>query len=319
MIANLIQQQEKNNSSNTILDKLAQLRKNQVEKLKKRAKSKFITIGFIYDLIKLEPVSPLKKSYINTLYCADQLLYDRDKNKITGKYCNNRWCLVCNRIRTAKLMNGYFNEVSKIEDKHFLTLTIPNVPGDKLELAIEDMQKNFRRILDLARKKSFETNGIRKLECTYSFVRDDYHPHYHIVGNKLGLEFILSYWLIKYPEANERAQNLKPADENSLKELFKYFTKVVTRQKGQTKNDYQVFIRPLDIINQAFYRKRVFQGFGNIHKQSEDIDELQAESLDTIFEGSLWEWEQDQSDWVSEYGEYLTGNDYHEKIKIITK
>lgn len=300
-----------------LLDKLAQLRKIESEKFKKRAKSKFITMGFLNDLIAIK--SPLKKSYINTLFCVRELMYDTEKGKMTGKYCNNRWCLVCNRIRTGKLMNGYLNEISGLKEKFMVTLTIPNIDENHLNPTIKQMNKDFRKILDNARKKKLPLDGIRKIECTYNMSKDNYHPHFHIiVGGKNQANFILNEWLKKYPKANKKAQDIRKADDNSIKELFKYFTKVVTRKKEQGKNDYPVFIKPLDTINQAFYGKRVFQPFGKIRRQSEEVEEIRAENLTVEFDGNLWEWVQDQSDWVSEYGEMLTGNDYHKKITVKT-
>ena len=91
-----------------LLDTLAQLRTETPSKppvtLVKRAKAKFLTNGLSFPLIDLN--SPLKKSYWLTWHCTSVLL--QEGQKITSRYCNNRWCIVCNRIRTAKLINGYF-------------------------------------------------------------------------------------------------------------------------------------------------------------------------------------------------------------------
>jgi plasmid rolling circle replication initiator protein Rep len=308
---------EKTDSLN--LDKLAQLRKTVFEKLKKRAKSKFITVGFIYDLINIH--SPLEKSYWNTIHCVENLFYNPENNKITGKYCNNRWCLVCNRIRTAKLLNGYMGEISKFQDKTFLTLTIPNVQDNVLEDSIKEMARNFREILNnVARKQKIKIDGIRKIECTYNLTRNDFHPHYHVlIDGREKAEFMQREWLKRYPDANIKAQDIRPADDNSIKELFKYFTKIVSKTDRNSKNEYPVLIEPLDKINIAFYGKRVFQSFGKVKKQSEEVEEIQAEDIGSILEGNIWEWVQDQSDWVSEYGECLTDNDYHKKLKVIPK
>jgi hypothetical protein len=133
------------------LDTLAQLRKTDNSTYSKRAKSKFITNAYLLSLIDLK--SPLQKSYWNTFHCSNVLLYDKDEKKIIGKYCNNRWCLVCNRIRSAKLIKSYEKEIESLPDLQFVTLTIPNVHGDDIKKSIELMQINFRRILDKARKQ----------------------------------------------------------------------------------------------------------------------------------------------------------------------
>lgn len=308
----------KNGVDFPILDTLAQLRKNSIVKLRKRAKSKFITMGYLMALIDLE--SSLKKSYWNTYHCVENLILDPEKGKITGKYCNNRWCLVCNRIRTGKLMNAYLKEISSFKEKYLVTLTIPNIPDAELKNAVKEMKKTFRKILDKARKRKLILNGIRKTECTYNFKENNFHPHFHlIVDGKEQAKFIIDEWLIRYPESNRKAQDFRPANENGIKELFKYFTKVVSKQKDQGKDFYPVFIEPLDKMNLAFYGMRIFQTFGNVKSQSEEVEEIISENLDSVFDGNIWEWVQDQSDWVSEYGELLTDNDYHEKITVKTQ
>ena len=128
-------------ASGVALDKLAQLRRKgsqkmpavTLERLQKRAKAKWFTMSYINDLIDLN--SPLKKSYTNTIYCCQTLHQKEDR--LVSKYCNNRWCLVCNRIRIGKAINGYMPELMKLEDPQFLTLTIPNVKRYQLRLAID--------------------------------------------------------------------------------------------------------------------------------------------------------------------------------------
>jgi hypothetical protein len=117
-----------------LLDTLAQLVTDHplksLETLTRRAKAKFITSGLIFPLIDLN--SDLKKSYWLTWHCTSVLL--QDGQKITSRYCNNRWCIVCNRIRTAKMIKNYYPVIkSEIQDGYFVTLTIPNVQGQRLK------------------------------------------------------------------------------------------------------------------------------------------------------------------------------------------
>ncbi len=330
----------KNNVDCIILDTLAvssEKKKNDKNKFKKRAKAKFITNGFIFGLIDLN--SSLKKSYWNTFHCVENLLYDHEKNIITSKYCKNRWCLVCNRIRTGKLMNLYFDEFSKFDDLYFVTLTIRNIPAESLNKAIKHMQETWSLIRYKFKRMNIDFDGIRKNECTHNLKENTYHPHIHVIiqGKKQG-EILLNEWLehysIGYPmQMNVRPENLpfyayknqdlRKCDSNTLKELFKYFTKIVKRDKNTSENEYRVLVKQLDIMNQAYYKTKVFNPFGkfrNIKSEDiEEIEELNSENLESLFDGNVWEWVQDQSDWVSEYGELLTGNDYHKTLTIKTE
>jgi hypothetical protein len=295
--------------------------KENCEIFKKRAKAKYITFGYIFDLINLN--SPLKTSYKNTVHCCSELIYDIEKNKITGKYCKNRWCLVCNRIRTGKLINRYLDELSKYKDLYFVTLTIRNVKGIDLKHALTSMQAEWSKLRFRYKKQNISFNGIRKSECTYNLRRQDYHPHYHIIiQGKTQANNLLADWLKLYPDiTNIKGQDVRKADVNTLKELFKYTTKIVIRDKNTPKNVYRILVEQLDVMNQAYYQKKVFIPFGDFRKIkiNDDIDDIQSENLESQFEGSLWEWVQSQSDWVSEYGEFLTENEYYKKLKVITK
>jgi diadenosine tetraphosphate (Ap4A) HIT family hydrolase len=179
------------------------------------------------------------------------------------------------------------------------------------------MQKDFRAIQDKYRKRKQPMSGLRKLECTYSQLRGDFHPHFHvIVSGRDNANNLLNDWIKRNPTARLQAQDISEADENSLKDLFKYFTKVVSKTASQSEQEYSVNVEALDKINQAFYRKRVFQGFGGVKSRSEEVEEIQSESINNQFEGGVFEWVQEVSDWVSEYGEPLTNNDHYKRIKV---
>jgi plasmid rolling circle replication initiator protein Rep len=308
-----------------LLDTLAQLSTRSPESdtknvLKRRAVAKYITNEIIFPLI--DENSILKKSYWRTYHCSSVLL--QDGQKITGKYCNNRWCIVCNRIRTAKMINSYLPVIrSEILDPYFVTLTIPNVPGEELKSVITGMTGTIRKINNSTfRRKNFRLKGIRKLECTYNSTSNDYHPHFHFIlaGEKAGQELI-NAWLNHYPEATRIAQNIKKADEGSLVELFKYSTKVVTGKNFiKQGNQIELKVHPaaLDAIFRAFYGKRVFQSIG-IKKLvlSEEIDEIQAQEIEGLINAcEVYSWEQDASDWVSSTGELLTGCTANETYRI---
>jgi plasmid rolling circle replication initiator protein Rep len=286
-----------------LLDTLAQLRTDPPRTdpknvLKKRALAKFFSNEIIFPLIDLN--SPLNKAYWSTFHCSSILL--QDGKKITGKYCNNRWCIVCNRIRTAKLINGYLPVIkSEFKDPKFVTLTVPNVLGPDLKETITGMIKTIRKITDLFRnRRDFRLKGIRKIEVTYSDHKD-FHPHFHIlVEGKQVSEELVKAWLSNYPDSDRRGQDIRPADQNSMIELFKYSTKITAESKNNPE--------ALDTIFKALYKKRVFQPIGlKKLSVSEDIDEIQAQEIEDLKSDiDVWIWEQDLKDWLNSSGEFLT-------------
>jgi len=308
------------------MDKIREGRDNVA--LLKRARHKYFTYAFVVPLMKLE--SPLEQSYRNTYYCCETLterngivrdysyrMMNNGEVIITSSYCKNRWCTVCNRIRTAILINAYKPVLDSWDDKYFVTLTIPNVPADKLLSAIDSLGAEFRKVKEVFyrqhRRKKRDTPliGFRKLECTYNPERHDYHPHYHIIvrGEEMAKE-LLAEWLNRYPEAVEEAQNVQKADDASVMELFKYFTKLITKTKGKGS---AVLIRPLDIIFQAMKGRRTFQNFGFKHEIVEDeLISEEAKRLAEEIEGEaitvVYEWVQELTDWIEKQsGGVLTG------------
>jgi hypothetical protein len=298
---------------NKLLSNKEQLKKDESVLLKK-AKAKHFTFTIVNALTQID--SPLQEGYKRSLECSNTL--NQNENKVTAKYCKNRWCIVCNRIRTAKLINGYTPILNTFDSPQLLTLTIPNMKVDQLPSAMNAMQFIWRKIYKHLKKPSSNKKyqapiqGLKKLECTYNPLEDTYHPHYHfITENDLMAELIMQRWL-SYWNSNcylpkgyqcgklsADAQNYKPIeDSGGFLELFKYFTKIIS--KSYNTKDYSIegiYIEPLDKIFQSMYAKRTFEPIG-IKAISEDIDELQTETYTHLaYESKLWEWAGE--DWIS--------------------
>jgi plasmid rolling circle replication initiator protein Rep len=271
---------------------------NCQSKFQRKAKSKAISNAVVFQLVDV-PNSPLTKSYWQTYHCNNVILQDGEK--VSSRYCNQRWCIVCNRVRTAKMINGYSQPLSELSDPHFVTLTIPNVPGKKLKGAIEGMIESFTRIRkNIDKTYDKKIKGLRKTECTYNSFRDDYHPHFHlIVDGKDTANKLVDLWLNQYPKADIKAQDVRKANDDTMLELFKYFTKVVNKDK--------FYPEPMDRIFRAMYKKRVFQPLGIKKEVSEDIEEIQSQEIDfKPFQIESWIYEPESFDWVSADGETFT-------------
>lgn len=277
----------------------------------KRAKVKFTQQKLLRALVKLG--SPLAKKYDSTLLCSSVL--EQDGNKLRSRFCNNRWCNICNRIRTAKLIKGYGAAIDSMLDPRFVTLTVPNVPAEELRAEIRRMISEFRKIQELRRKhKKPLIRGIRKLEVTYNPDMQNFHPHFHfIVEGESAADELIEAWLDRNTTADKRGQDQREA-KNPI-ELFKYFAKLTSKSKSDTiiiKSGKMVRIEysypeALDLVFQAIEGTRIIQPIGGIKYVKEDIEDLETvviEDLDS--EESLWIYQ--DRDWVNVYtGELLTG------------
>jgi plasmid rolling circle replication initiator protein Rep len=293
--------------------------KNEPTALFKRAKSKYFTQQITIRLANLD--SPLKKQYWNAYHCSSvltQIDNEKGENKVTARYCGTRCCNICNRIRTAKMMNGYGAELNKLENLYFVTLTIKNIGSTYLRPAIEQMIANFQKINGCLKHKYKDVHGLRKLEITYNPQTNEYHPHFHIlVDGSEKAEYFLKRWLELYPNVtNQKGQDIRRATQGSYNELFKYTTKIAVK----TGKESIVDIKALDIIFQALQGKRILQPFGKIKKQSEDINDDDTKSMELEEENiklkaqeqqipyyDFMKWVYHKSDWINHYGEEATG------------
>lgn len=147
--------------------------------------------------------------------------------------------------------------------------------------------------------------GIRKLECTYHADKyltlkdrkgnavkllrdpdgnpvpdpwyDTYHPHFHLVCNSEEVaEWFKTEWLTRNAGfAEEQSQNVQKCEgDGTLHELFKYFSKMITK----TYEGYRINPKTLDVILNAMNGVRVFQRFGtNEAWRCQEIDENNIE------------------------------------------
>lgn len=277
----------------------------------KRAKVKFTQQKLLRALVKLG--SPLAKKYDATLFCSSVL--EQDGNKLRSRFCNNRWCNICNRIRTAKLIKGYGAAIESMVDPRFVTLTVPNVPATELRAEIRRMISEFRKIQELRRKhKKPLIRGIRKLEVTYNPDLQNFHPHFHfIVEGEAAADELIEAWLDRNATADKRGQDQREA-KNPI-ELFKYFAKLTSKSKSDTiiiKDGKMVRIEysypeALDLVFQAIEGTRIIQPIGGIKYVKEDIEDLETVVVEDLEpEEALWIYQ--DRDWVNVYtGELLTG------------
>jgi hypothetical protein len=280
------------------------------ETMQKRSRSKFLTNAIVYKLAELD--TPLKTSYWNAYHCSNVVQQQGDK--IKAKYCNTRWCITCNRIRTAKLINGYKSQLLEFSEPQFVTLSAKNIKADQLPERIKEYNNAFTRIRKNI-KKSYnkEIKGIRKLEVTYNPRRDDYHPHYHlIIDGKETAETVVKLWLNQFKEqADIKAQDIRPAGPDSLTELFKYVVKM--QAKGARG------IKALDTIFQALKGKRLTASYG-IKYIKEDVNPEMAKRCDWKRPGNyVYLYNSGQVDWIRGDGDKLSGYKIDEKTEKTAK
>ena len=309
-----------------VLDTLAQLDQSKVEpgaNLTRRARSMYFSKPLATSLAETAKRvgSPLEQSYRNTIYCNATLT--QDGGKVTGRYCGNRWCITCSRIRTALAMNRYLPVLTTWRDRKFVTLTLRSVPAAELDRTIDEMLAAFTTVKRaITRTDALAFKALRKLEATYNIDRDDYHPHFHVMveGERAAAQ-LAARWLAHFGErAEEWCQKISPADDDgTIRDLFKYFTKLATKSRMMPP-------AALDVIFRSMRGRRVYQpvGFTLPAELPDDEGELPTDAgtaaISRPAEQILWTWEQSASDWIDrETGECLTGYQPSEKFRQLVE
>ena len=190
-------------------------KETSLSNLQKRARSKFLSDSMLKELYKID--SPLKSSYGRSLKCCEVLRVE--EGVAYGKYCKNRYCLVCSRIKTAVLCEKYQASINEnFPNAYFVTLTVPNVQAIMLDEEINRLQKLFlqiqrkRKTRHQRKKVKSKFKAISKIECTYNHIREDFHPHLHIIAEGLSTaKYIVKEWLQRNPKSEEVAQDYRKA------------------------------------------------------------------------------------------------------------
>ena len=271
-----------------------------VPSFQKKARKKFVSQNLVLFLLNSNPDSPLRKSYWNTYHCQEIMVVGSEK--ITTKYCKNRFCPACCSIYTAKAIKGYSSSLAKFNNPYFVTLTLPTVQRDALPDRITFMIKMFRLILGSKLGRKLKVKGLRSLECTVR-PNDRFHPHFHVVcDTEESADFLIEAWLKRNSDANSLAQDMRVCDDRSMFELFKYFTKTTVCKDGKyVLND----LVQLDWIYRCIKGRRIFQPFGGIKFVKENIDDIESQLVDVSNLSSQYVWI--QHDWADYLGNFLTG------------
>lgn len=213
-------------------------------------------------------------------------------------------------------IDNYHDPLASLDDLYFVTLTRRSVTSSELSETIDTMQKNWRKITDVARKTRKDFIGVRKLELKVGKGGHGYHPHYHIIiQGKDNAQWLVDQWLLRSSASLRIAQDIRPINNLStaLVELMKYATKLTCADNSN--NQILCSAKQMDIIFTALHKRRLFQPFGGLRvRLSEDHFETTAKQI--MRAQGLYQWL--GHDWYhTEYGQALTN--YHpegEEIQI---
>lgn len=216
--------------------------------------------------------------------CGDMLHFMRREDGSLRLYqayfCKNKLCSMCNWRRSMKYSyqtSMIIDEAMKKQPKGrflFLTLTVKNVEGNKLNKMISSLTKSFDRLFKRVKVQKNLIGYLRSVEITHNETEDTYHPHIHVLmmvrpayfkgGSYISQEEWGVLWsqslkvdyvpMVDIRTVKERGKGLKGA----ILETAKYPAKPI---KLDVENKQVV-----DDLYNGLYRKRQL-GYGGLFKE----------------------------------------------------
>jgi len=267
--------------------------------LNRNAGSKFLSNSLalsIYRIVKKDG-SEKGRRYLKEvrklLNCSSELKRDEENGKYIRHYCKSRFCIICNRNRAGDLINKFTTKIEGQENKKMITLSIKNPTGEGLKQGVTLMYNTFYNLRkNLERTFKIKIDYIRKLEITENERKKSFHPHFHFIINeknidieKRGKKFlklsdlILDEWLHRLPAVTDKqGQDITDWKEGGAKEIFKYFTKIVTKDRKKSTPEKAVykFLRPQTFRNfyDAIEGRRIFEKAGIYRKSDVDLTKI---------------------------------------------
>jgi hypothetical protein len=244
------------------------------------------------------------QGYWNTYHCQSKV--STADGMLHGRYCKNRFCLLCLSIRKADIINRYLPIIKDWPDPHFVTITAKAISLKRIAKRMRSLLNGFQKITSKYRKRAIRGKGkkligIKSLESNFNPEKRTYNPHFHIiVADKEMAEIIVREWLamcprrLVKPEAQKIIRVWDP--EKTLIEVVKYGSKIFTEPyintKAEKKGDCEIYVAALDNIFSAMDGLRIFERFGfNLPKTIKvNNTKVVTEFLDWTFEPKAFDW-----------------------------
>lgn len=107
---------------------------------------------------------------------------------VEANFCKQRLCPSCNWRRSVKIYGATSRILDHIDAQQgkevkylFLTLTVRNVPLNKLSETIDNMAEAYNRLRNNRAWKRRIKGSMRTLEVTINQETMEAHPHYHLI------------------------------------------------------------------------------------------------------------------------------------------
>ena len=179
-------QEDPNSQQKIISDSLEDLKPSGKKRSWDKNKGFSVIISQAFSLILgLEHYGKLIASCGNYLKFLECKIVAHGKRLIEASFCKVRLCVMCQWRKSLVIRKQVLDLVHWHREKYstdvplLLTLTVVNVSGCELNKAIDQMNRSWKRLMELKAVKRSVRSWFRSLEVTYNSERQDFHPHFH--------------------------------------------------------------------------------------------------------------------------------------------
>ena len=158
----------------------------------KKHKKECFDISNCYDMLSHHHNDYYYKKARRVETCGDVLIFDKYERGNKLKYsncCHVRLCPLCGWRRSLKIQTNFRMILNELDFENYsfivVTLTVPNVSGDNLNSAIDNMMSGFNMLTKYKEFKSAVVGWYRALEVTRSVD----HFKFKWVKNKSGRKY----------------------------------------------------------------------------------------------------------------------------------
>lgn len=235
--------------------------------------------------------------------CGTRLVFaecpaGHQKKLINANFCRKRLCSTCTSRRArliASQVRSVGHEALLRQPKLrfiFLTLTIPNVPGDCIGDSITELYTAFQKLLRVSEVKKVVEGYFRAFEITYNKKRNDYHPHLHVliaVGARYFKESYIDQqrWLELWRNASGNSQitqvdvrivKSKKSGDSPLAGAAAEASKYAVKAKEIIQCDPAETAKVLGYLHEALRGRRLTQFGGSFRKIKKELKLVDAEN-----------------------------------------
>ncbi|MBD5131339.1 MAG: protein rep [Clostridiales bacterium] len=256
-----------------------------------------------------ERVAHCHKSWFGDHYIMQQVFDVK-----TVLLCHDKFCINCQHLKQASRLKRFtpvFDELRETYDLYHLVLTVPNVPGVKLNSTLDIMYRSFKKLIRYfsgdAKIKGVDfkqygyVGAVRGLEIVANPA--DYHPHIHcalLLAKDLpvrkdivncfsydhgvlkrhfsNLEILIQkiWWLCLHGQkvVLDSIAGVPEGYSCTLDEVDNDEWHEVFKYVTKLTKDGEPYLSypQFKTLYYALYRRRVMQGYGILYKLAEDDD-----------------------------------------------